>query len=79
MDMETGMRMLQEQYKETISTILSFTAGPMVGSELVMTSNPVTQTWTILRLDPSGLACMLASGEGIQRIEQTPLPEGELN
>ena len=44
----------------------------MDGSLLVVFSNPETGSWTVVTVDPSGLACMRSGGG-----EFTVIPQGE--
>lgn len=79
LDLETGLRMLADRYKEVPTTVFTFNQQQVPGMKLLLTTNPTTKTWTMIRVDDKGMACMLASGAGIQQLPVIPLPEGELN
>lgn len=79
LDLESGLHMLADKYKEVPTTMFDFASPQMPGMKLLLTTNPNTQTWTMIRVDSKGMACLLASGTGIQQLPVVPLPEGELN
>lgn len=45
------------------------------GDEVIVMANPDGSTWSVVTIEPSGMACMRAAGEGWQA--GGPLVEGE--
>jgi len=58
---------LMEQYHEAPRTM-----GMANGSAIVQYANEETGTWTILVLNPNGIACLVASGDSWQSMEAQP-------
>ena len=61
---------LAERFGESRQTI----AISANGSVIETFANPATGTWTAIATRPSGLSCLLASGEAFEILQETLIP-----
>ncbi len=68
----TVIERLAGQYGESRQSIGMGTEGRVVE----VFASPQTRTWTITVTLPSGLTCLVASGEAFENLNESPRPEG---
>lgn len=75
MEREALVAFLNNKYGETRHA--QALAGPTTLMELWV--NEDTQTWTITFMQPSGVTCLMASGENFEEVAEQLPPEGDVN
>lgn len=63
---------LSDRYGESIQSLGMTDAGVVVQ----MWANVETGTWTAVVMRPDGIACVVASGQGFERVDSAALPTG---